>query len=517
MASQLGKTGGRIGNGWPLERPTRQLHSGAAPCCRPHDPIRSVDRRGQRRRVHRPTPTGRASRGIAGGRGRHSRMTRTATFASETMFAPELSPELARDWGLLSGPTERSVRRRIGWAWGLLFFNVLTYTKGATNLLPLPHQVGAVLPETALGIALLLAISINKKLLVRPNVLLVLFSVMCLLAAIMSFRGYFGHGSVIRWFRFAVFVGVLWLTTPWWGRRDFMILKYQRRAIMVVIGTVLLGLVISPTKAFANATGGRLGGIVWPIQPTQVAHYAAVLVGMTVVLWLAGISSKSSGAVIAVGLVVLILTHTRTALVAMLAGILVGGLSLFLSRKRVRRATLVVVVVVAVGAFSFAPLVTGWFARGQNSQALTQLTGRTASWSAVLAQPRTEVNTLLGYGMSNDGFNGISIDSSWLSTYQDQGLAGDVLDAVVLLSLLVAALISPRGPGRAVALFLIVYCAVASFTETGLGQPSTYLLDLAVAMSLLMPPLLTFAKSENATASEHLALRGNGEVNLHAG
>ena len=75
-----------------------------------------------------------------------------------------------------------------------------------------------------------------------------------------------------------------------------MILHFQRRALMVVVGTVLVGMAISPTKAFANATGGRLGGIVWPIQPTQVAHYAAVLVGMTVVLWLAGVSkSKSTG------------------------------------------------------------------------------------------------------------------------------------------------------------------------------------------------------------------------------
>ena len=135
-----------------------------------------------------------------------------------------------------------------------------------------------------------------------------------------------------------MFVGALWLTTPWWGRRDFMIFRFQCRAFVAVIGIVLLGMAISPTKAFANAGGGRLAGIVWPIPPTQVAHYAAVLVGMTVVMWLAGWSkSRWTGLVIAAGFIVLILTHSRTALVAMLAGILVGGLSLFLSRKRVRR------------------------------------------------------------------------------------------------------------------------------------------------------------------------------------
>ena len=43
-----------------------------------------------------------------------------------------------------------------------------------------------------------------------------------------------------------------------------------------------------------------------------------------------------------------------------------------------------------------------------------------------------------------------------------------------------------RGPRRAVALFLIVYCLVSSITETGIGDASPYLLDLVVAASLLL-------------------------------
>lgn len=429
-------------------------------------------------------------------------MTRRAEGNSASLI-PALSPELARDWGLLAGPTERSTRRRVGWVWGLLVFNVMTYSAGPTNLIPLPHQLGKALPELALGVALILILSANKRLLVRPNIYLILMTVMCLIAAIMSFRGYFGHGSTIRWLRFAVFVGALWLTTPWWGRRDFMILHFQRRALMVIIGTVLIGMAISPTKAFALAGGGRLGGALWPIQPTQVAHYAAVLVGISVVLWLAGdLRTRWTAGVAVVAFVVLLLTHSRIALVSMLAGVLVGGLSLFLSRKRVRRAFLVAILVAGFGALSFSPLITGWFARGENAQSLSNLSGRTNAWSAVLAQPRTEANTLLGYGMSNDGANGLSIDSSWLATYQDQGLVGDVFVGLVLLSLLIVALISPRGPARGVALFLIVYCIVESFTQTGLGEPSDNTLDLAVAMSLLMPPLLSTNQSEHSRARE---------------
>ena len=36
-------------------------------------------------------------------------------------------------------------------------------------------------------------------------------------------------------------------------------------------------------------------------------------------------------------------------------------------------------------------------------------------------------------------------------------------------------------------MFLIVYCIVASYTEVGLGDASPYLLNLAVAASLLVP------------------------------
>jgi hypothetical protein len=44
-----------------------------------------------------------------------------------------------------------------------------------------------------------------------------------------------------------------------------------------------------------------------------------------------------------------------------------------------------------------------------------------------------------------------------------------------------------RGPRRAVGLFLVVYCLIASITETGLGNPSPYILDLTAALALLAP------------------------------
>jgi hypothetical protein len=50
------------------------------------------------------------------------------------------------------------------------------------------------------------------------------------------------------------------------------------------------------------------------------------------------------------------------------------------------------------------------------------------------------------------------------------------------------ALLRPPSLQRACAIFLISYCAIASYTEAGLGDASPYLLHLALAVSLLAAP-----------------------------
>ena len=55
------------------------------------------------------------------------------------------------------------------------------------------------------------------------------------------------------------------------------------------------------------------------------------------------------------------------------------------------------------------------------------------------------------------------------------------------LFLLVAAFFRTPGTRRALALFLITYCMVASFTQVGFAEPTTYLLELTLAASLLVP------------------------------
>ena len=75
-----------------------------------------------------------------------------------------------------------------------------------------------------------------------------------------------------------------------------------------------------------------------------------------------------------------------------------------------------------------------------------------------------------------------------------------VICAVILVFLLVTAYFQPRGLQRALALFLVTYCLIASFTEVGFTDVSVYLLDLTVAASLLV----------SSSASSSLAYNGEG-------
>jgi hypothetical protein len=389
-------------------------------------------------------------------------------------------------------PTDnRAVRRRVGVIWGLLFFNVLVFT-ASPMIVPIPLKIGKALTQGSLAVALLLALTVNRKLVVRPNVFLNILSVLAAAALAMSIRGYFGLGSDIRAARLIGFLCVLWLLTPWWGRRDLLIVRCQLRCLVTILALVVIGFLISPHKAFTDQ-GGRLSGAIWPMPATQVAHFAAVTAGMTAVLWFAGLMRRNLALALFVGsLGILVLTHTRTALVAMLVGILVAGISLFTGHRRVRKVFMTVLIIAAIGAVVLLPALSTWFTRGENTQEFTNLTGRTVVWTALLNAPRAEPNILFGYGLSNDSFDGLSIDSSWIATYQDEGIFGDVLCGLALLSLIVLAALRPRGPARALALFLLVYCAISSFTEVGLGNASTFMLDLAVAASLLAPfPLPT--------------------------
>lgn len=374
----------------------------------------------------------------------------------------------------------------VWWAWAALFANVLAFLNAPT-LVPIPGMVGKLITQGALPAALIFALLANRHRLIKPNVFLMVLTVLAVVAAMVSIHNQFVIGSSFRATRFLVFLAVLWLLTPWWGRSDMLLLRYHRVCLEVVLVVVCLGALVRPGMAFGP--DGRLTGVIWPIPPTQVAHYAAVLLGTTTVLWMCrAIDGRAALTWTVLSVAVLVATHTRTALVALVAGLGCALLSLFLTQPRVRRTFLWGGVGTGVVALLFASEIRTWALRGQTAQEAGQLTGRTKVWTEVLHTPRPPVHELFGSGLSNLSWNGLPIDSTWVGTYLDEGIFGVVMVAAMMILLLLSALSDRTGPGRAIAVFLIVYCLFASVTETGLGAPSPYLLDLTVAASLLGVP-----------------------------
>ena len=400
---------------------------------------------------------------------------------------------------------ERSVRRRLGTAWALLFFNTLTYTGG--TVLPIPAKVGKIMAQGSLPLAILILLTINPKLKIRPSVFL---CVTCLLVldSMVSATQVAKFGTTLRTFRLAEYLFALWLLTPWFGRADMLLAKYQLRALWCALISVLVGMMVAPGRAFAN--GGRLSGAIWSLYPTQVAQYGAVAAGMLAVLWM---GRKVSGRVALVGVTVAIaevlLSHTRTALVALVAGLIVAGLSL--SNARVRRFFTTAAVITAVAVVVAASAITSWLARGEGTAGLVTLTGRTNFWAAVLNTPRTPFQEIFGFGISNASVNGLPIDSNWLSAYMQEGILGVVICALMLLVLFAAILLKTSGLARALALFLVTYVLLASFTEDAFSDVSTYLLHLTVAASLIPLPGVVLRRLYRRAHTERADRGGSGD------
>lgn len=371
--------------------------------------------------------------------------------------------------------------------WAALFINVQAFL-GLPTAIPIPVTVGQLITQGALVVALLLVIIANPGGVIRPSLFLALLTMLAVVALMVSIHNEFPLGSTYRACRFIAFVLVLWLLSPWWGRADLMLLRAHLTCLRVMLLSVLVGALLAPGVAFSY--GGRLSGALWPTPPTQVAHYAAVLFGCTVVLWFGQAIRGPVALLTLLGAgAALIGTHTRTALLSLTIGLAVAGASMFLGHARVRRTSALVSIFAVIPAALFAPLIFDWLLRGQTIEEARQLTGRTLVWSAILQHERPWLQEAFGSGLSNKSFNGLSIDNNWLAVFLDQGWFGVFVEAALILTLVLLAVTHPRGIKRGVALFLVSYCLIDSITETGLADASPYLLDLVVAASLLAVPI----------------------------
>ncbi|WP_206337638.1 O-antigen ligase domain-containing protein [Streptomyces sp. WAC 06738] len=386
-----------------------------------------------------------------------------------------------------AAPGTAGTPRTVGIVWGLLGLNTLG-SAGAQTIVPLPRSLIQMVTMGALVAAFALALAVNLRLRIRPSAFVFLLTLLLVPSVISSVNLESGFGALFRCTRLALFVGTLWLLTRWWdGGLAFV--RSHIRMYYAVLGSVAAGLAVSPGTAMPELYGGRLVGALWPLTPPQIGQYAAVITGLTVLLLLGRHTTGASAAVVIVpALVLLALSHTRTATVGLLLGLALAIGSLILTSAPARRFFAWAVLCAAVAAVWFAPMVRAWFLRGQSRENFSSLTGRAKVWDALLAAPRTTSERLFGVGLGDKSYDGLPIDNSWLAVYHEQGLTGAALVAALLVVLGGVALLRPPSVPRACAIFLIAYCAISSYTEAGLGDASPYLLHLAVAASLLAAP-----------------------------
>lgn len=386
-----------------------------------------------------------------------------------------------------AGSEPAGVPRLVGAVWALLVVNTLG-SQGAETILPIPRPVIQMITMASVGLAFVLALLLNPRLQIRPSAFLLLLSLLAAVSVAASVPLESGWGSLFRCARLIGFVATLWLLSRWWdGTLTFV--RYHVRTLMAVLATVMIGLLLSPGHAMPEYYDGRLVGAIWPLTAPQVGQYAAILIGLVVVLWLSKRTDGRSVLFVAgPAVALLLLTHTRTAMFGLVAGLAVAVLSLLLSNGRARKVFTAGMLAGGMVAVTFLPVIEAWVLRGQDEANFGTLTGRAKVWDALLSEPRTVYQELLGTGLSNKSFNGLPIDNSWLSVYHEQGLVGSVLVALFLITLIIVAAARPPSPQRACAIFLIAYCLVASYTEAGLADASPYLLHLTVAAGLLAAP-----------------------------
>lgn len=391
----------------------------------------------------------------------------------------------------------------VGTVWGLLVLNTLG-SAGAKTIIPLPRSLIQMVTMGALVAAFALALVVNPRVRVRASAYVFLLTLLLVPSLISSVGQGAGFGALFRCTRLALFIGTLWLLSRWWdGGSTFV--RHHIRMYFAVLGSVAAGLVVSPGAALPELYGGRLVGALWPLTPPQIGQYAAVIIGLTVLLVLGRRTDRAGAAVVIVpSFVLLALTHTRTATLGLFIGLALAIGSLILTSAVARRFFTWAVLCAVVAAVGFASALQAWFLRGQSKENFSNLTGRAKVWDALLATPRSASEQLFGMGLGDKSFGGLPIDNSWLAVYNEQGLIGVTLVAAIIIVLGGVALLRPPSLQRACAIFLISYCAIASYTEAGLGDASPYLLHLALAASLLAAPAEAGPRSTPEVPRRHI-------------
>jgi hypothetical protein len=404
-------------------------------------------------------------------------MSNTATKALEPIGTP--------------GGVSRHDQKRVTLVWILLFASGLSYSRetGLASMVPLRFE--QLVTALALLAAFLLALNYNRRIRLAGSWPVWLYAVVPVIALFAPLAGAGGLGTLFRAVRFMFALLIMALLAPAWRKDPWVLANAHARALRLAIAAALLSLCIG----MGWDGEGRLIAQMPALRAPQVGQFGALLVGITAVQAITRSPRLPRAPLwILFGLAALVLSQTRTATVALLVAFAITLLFLLVSHSRARRVFLTVVLVGPLVFVLMQPAIKAWFERDQSEELLTTLTGRTQAWALVYSFPRTGFQELFGIGYGDKSIFGLPIDNGYLAAYQETGKVGLVAVCAIMVILLLKALSYPKTSNRALAIFLITYVAVASYTETGIGDMSAYVLHLVLAGAMVTPVVVAAAR-----------------------
>lgn len=150
------------------------------------------------------------------------------------------------------------------------------------------------------------------------------------------------------------------------------------------------------------------------------------------------------------------LTRTRGTFAALVVAV---AATVFVRGRQLRPGLTIAVSGASIAVLAYWDTITAWLARGQATESLTSLTGRTDLWREVL----THGNSLFGSGFAAGRLGVLKYNelgtghNTWVELISGAGLVGAVLGGVLLAYLLVAAMKHRLVPESTLLVFLLVH------------------------------------------------------------
>jgi hypothetical protein len=382
-------------------------------------------------------------------------------------------------------------RRTAALVWILVFGSCLAWTGRPYYVIVLPPRVEQLGTAIAVVLAFWLALKLNPRLKLRgswPVWLYALLPVVALMPALSGSAG--GLGTIARACRFLFALMALALIAPVWRSDPWVIVNAHTRALRLCVGAALISLAVG----LGQNGEGRLISQIPALQAPQVGQFAGLLAGMSLLQILSHSPRLPRCSLwFALGVIALLLSKTRTPLIAGAVALGVGILLLAVSHSRAREVAVTVILLGPALYLVMEPAIQAFLTRGQGDELLSTLTGRTLAWARVHDFPRTGFQELFGIGYGDKSIDGLPIDNGYLATFHEAGKIGLVIVCTAMAVILLRAFAYPKAANRAMSIFLLTFVAIASYTETGIGDMSAYVMHVLLAGILLTP--LTLAQS----------------------